>query len=139
MVIVNNYVDEEVAEEPLHYKGYVIGFFVVLVCCLEFGMAGSNCTGWDIRLWAHVMGGDEVWATACGVKLSLHHEDKMSFLSTAIGTGGCHCILVVLPLNFLHVGIRRFAITWGEFWEWKATTEGFSVHCIHGGEVSVGH
>ena len=61
------------------------------------------------------MGDDEVVAVACGVKFILHCKSKMSFLSATSGAGDCKCILVGLLLNFLHAGICRFAITWGEF------------------------
>ena len=138
-VIIGNCVNEEVAEECWHCKGHLVGFLVVLVHRFEFGMAGGHCADQDIRIWAWVMGDDEVVAIAGKVKFILHHESKMSFLSAAIRAGDCQCILVGLLLNFLHAGICRFAITWSEFWEWKTAMEGFCVGTIHASGVRFGH
>ena len=50
----------------------------------------------------------------------------------SIGAGEYECISVGLLLYFLHAGICRFAITWGEFEEGKMAMEGFGVDCVHG-------
>ena len=138
-VIIRNCINEEDVEEFLHCEGHVMSFFVVLVHYFKFGTMAGCCSGWDIRIHAQVMGDDEVVAITGGEKFILHHESKMSFLSATAGAEDCQCILVGLLLKFLHAGVCRFAITQGEFWEWKMAMEGFNVNCVHGGGVSFGH
>ena len=56
-----------------------MGFFQIFVLRFEFGSKCSHSARWDIRIWAQVTGDDEVVTIACGVKIILHHEAKMSF------------------------------------------------------------
>ena len=95
-------------------------------------MAGGHCTGRDIRIWAWVIGNDEVVVIVGGEKFILHHESKFSFLFTTIGAGDHQCNLVGLLSNFLHAGVCRFAIMWGEFGECKTAVEGIGVDHVHG-------
>ena len=59
----------------------MVEIFKVFMVCFEFGMMRSHYASQNVRIWAWVMGDDEVVAIVCRVEVILHCEAKMSFPS----------------------------------------------------------